>query len=626
MNWGLSNKAKDRLPKLRVPAHTASPSNLPYTDTKVLEAWIADLPLANSAKTVRQLFEVLVECNRCNIPHQTRFKMAEHFRHPIHNVRHGLEKRHILDSAAPLNLRNRNIAILNREVHSELAIAYKIIVKDALHNEQKAEKKILTTAIHRAIKHLSDLLVLSTMVYNPSPENAWQEIHSLYNLACSRGLEKSRVSEPCDEPATKSTIHNLYLQTLMYALASPYCLRQRECQLILRKLPEWVSLVDLNTPGVNGSNQGNFVVRLASDEPPSHIKLQKKKLSNRCRLLDTEHLIGYLEKLLQETTAKQAKVNIYHPMAEQLPIPLLQYLIKTWNADPKRNKHRTSMGFELQLAIGLASTHALLKEGAKAKSATEVSADDLDEEEFHWFETQIATHYAASPPPTEKPAETNKDKPEKNTKAVASRTVVNQTIKEQAAPWTSQNNESTHITTYSCRTLNESSGGYCMDWQGQEAPEVKVGELIGIQSTIDSNQFGIGAIRWIKHTGDEKLQLGMEIVAPDAVAVELCEIDDDGQHFNCRNCLLLPKIKAKGTGSSVIIPPLSFQSGDALLIRDDDDERRIELAQLIESTAAYARYRFTHNGSEGLEKEQDSENQEEQETEKVDFEAIWSML
>jgi hypothetical protein len=62
------------------------------------------------------------------------------------------------------------------------------------------------------------------------------------------------------------------------------------------------------------------------------------------------------------------------------------------------------------------------------------------------------------------------------------------------------------------------------------------------------------------------------------------------------------------------------------LIRDDDDERKIELAELIESTAAYTRYRFSRVGLEHQEKEQDSENMEEQDAEKVDFEAIWSML
>jgi hypothetical protein len=215
MNWILNNKSKERLPRLKVPAHTASASNLICTDSDALEEWFSDLPLANPAKSGRRLFEALVECNRCDIQPKTRLQIAERFRQPIHDIRYNLEQRHILDSATPLNVKNRNIAILNREVHSELAIAYKIIVKDIVPNEgNSVGKSTLETAIHRAIKHLSDLLVLSTMVYNPSPEQAWQEIHALYSLACSRNLEKKRIEDPCNEAANNCSIHSIYLQTL----------------------------------------------------------------------------------------------------------------------------------------------------------------------------------------------------------------------------------------------------------------------------------------------------------------------------------------------------------------------------------------------------------------------------
>lgn len=634
MNWTLNNKDKERLPRLKVPAHTASAENLPYTNIEALDAWFDDLPLANPAKSVRQLFEALFDCNRCNITSKTRFRITERFRQPIHDIRHNLERRHILDSATPLNVRNRNIAILNREVHSELAIAYKIMVKDLVSDDQgSAGQNMLITAIHRAIRHLSDLLVLSTMVYNPSPEHAWQEIHALYSLACSRKLEKKSITDSCDESVGASSIHQLYLQILMYALASPYCLRQRESQLLLRKLPEWVSLVELQPPGGKSNRRGNFVVRLASDEPPSHIKLQKKKISSRCRLLDTKQLVEHLEKLATEVAKKSTKIGIYHSNTTELPLSLIRYLVKTWDADPQRNKQRTTLHFELQLAIGLPSTHALLKEGAKAKvdeQPPSVESDDEDgyyQEPFHWFETQLATGNVA-PISEETPSDSSNDKQgsTKSATGISSRSIIKQTLDEQIAPWASQVIGESHIQTYRCRTINESSGGYCMDWQGQEAPKVKVGELMGIQSTIDSNQFGVGVIRWIKHEASERLRLGMEIIAPDAVAVELYPDGESTHTTHSQKGLLLPEIKAKGTGSSIIIPTLPFQVGDNLLLRDSDDECRIQLTQLIESTAAFARYRFSQAIHEEQGTERDSDNPEEQGAENVDFEEIWSML
>lgn len=600
-----------------------------------MQEWVASLPLVNIRKTGQQAFETLADLNRQHIPYSKRLELAEFFRCPISHVRNNLEKQYLLDSPVPLSIKNRNIATLIQELYAELAIAYKITIEDSLNSSATIKPTQLAIAIHRSLRHLADVLVLSNLAYNQYPENTWREIHCLYSMASDRQLHELPIIDTCCDHDRSSSIDSLYRQILLYGLASAHCLRQRDILALYHRLPEWASLSPLNKPKLNGSNKGDFVARFNSDQPASHISLQKKKLSNRCRMLDTQQLVKYLNKFATESSPSD-RLGIYHPENNHLSPALLQHLVNAWNAPTKRVYMRASMQFELQLAIGLPAIHTLLKEGPKPEATADNLAHSTEQQHDHWLETQISTDGSAADiypfnllqEMASSKAEVQETAPEQR----AANPITNTTLNSNSsAPW-AKNGSTQSDQIYTCRTINESAGGYCINWGGHEAPKIRVGELIGIQAGQNSGQFGIGVTRWISNASEEKVQLGMEIIAANAMAIKLFRKEDgeaDGQH-----CLLLSADTAENAAPSVIIPTLIFQAGDILQIADGEEEQPIQLTELVEATAAFARYRISF--SPKMEKQEETTNDKDAQPQKkatpskkkapMDIARLWSML
>jgi hypothetical protein len=636
MNQKQQFKEGGRKPKLQVPEHTDPMIHRQLLEPGAMQEWAANLPLANIQRTGQVVFETLTELNRQDIPHAKRMELAEFFRCPISHVRKNLEKQYLLDSPVPLSIKNRNIATLLQELYAELAIAYKITIEDTLGSKSEIKPTRLSIAIHRAMRHLSDVLVLSTLAYNQHPENTWREIHCLYSLASDRQLQETPIIDTCSSHDRNSSIDSLYRQVLLYGLSSAHCLRQRDTQALFHRLPEWASLARLSKPNLNGSNQGDFVARFNSDQPASHISLQKKKLSNRCRMLDTQPVVKYLRKFAAEVSPSN-RLGIYNPENDSLSPVLLQHLIRVWDAPTKRGHMRTGMQFELQLAVGLPAIHTLLEEGARPDPIPASPAPESEHLNDHWLETQIsAGSSGADIYPfnlLQEMADSKTATPDPAPQQADAGQIINTTLNGNSTASWAKNGSSQTDQIYSCRTINESASGYCINWGGPKAPKMRVGELIGIQAGRNSGQFGIGVTRWVSHTSEEKVQLGMEIIASNAMAIRLFR-QEDGKEESQR-CLLLSANTAEDASPSVIIPTLIFQAGDILQMDDGDEEQAIQLTDLMEATAAFARYQITFSPveaekpKEAVERKVPASEEKPTATKKrpvIDFTRLWSML
>lgn len=549
------------LSRLKLPLHSASSEGLFYTDDKELKEWISHLPLANPKRSVEELLDTLSESNRHNIPSTIRLNIVESLRLPIHSTRHSLEK----DSQ------------LSRKIDAELANAYKIVVIDSLLNEPKRKKSLLSTAIHRGIRHLSDLVIASTISYETGPTNSWQEIHSLYSLACDLGMENQQIEDSFNKPISDNSIQSQYIQIILYTLASPFYLRQQDCQLMQGRLAEWSNFIDLKQIESKNKPTDVFVVRLASDEPPIHIKLQTKRLSRRCRLLDTQRLITYLETL--QTSEESTGNPIISPQTNQtdyLPLPLLNHLIKSWDSKFQRRRKRTTLALQLQLAIGFQSILTLLKKLIQQPAPSKKHGSTDEQEHLLWFQGQTGSSDNHS-----EPLSTDEQPPH----ADPSQTVVSQTIVEKSAPWTKVEDDQA-VQTYTCKTINESQSGFCIRWQGLDDSKIEIGELVGIQSAIDDNKFAVCIVRWVKQDTEARMHIGMEILSPNVMTMDI--YDRNGHH---QNCILLPEMEDKRR-SSIITPPLTCQAGNILLMNEGKEGHKIKLSQLAGASASYERYFF----------------------------------
>jgi len=147
---------------------------------------------------------------------------------------------------------------------------------------------------------------------------------------------------------------------------------------------------------------------------------------------------------------------------------------------------------------------------------------------------------------------------------------------------------------HSCRTINESSGGYCIDWPVDASLKIRVGELIGIQSNSQAVDFGLAITRWIKCLPGTRILVGLEIIShtSSSTKVRLDKIVPKHKGITFYPALSIEK-RAEET-RYLIVPSDMFNEGDTLIQKDDNDhEEKTKLTSLVESTGLFSQYKIS---------------------------------
>ncbi len=572
---------------LQLPERTSLPDGSFLANPREVEAWISGLPMANIGETSRQIFKMIVEFNRLEIPNTSRIKIAELLRRPIRYLSDNLRK-YYFDTAFPLSAKSHKTAVLNRELYIELAITYKIFIEETLSGEiQKFDNKFLVIAIHRALNSLSLVLYQSVLFYDPYPRNIWREIHRLYGYAEKNKVHQLQIKGDEADNLSTSTIEDLYQRILLFAISSPYRLRQPDIERVYSQLPAWSKQVSITTPGQKNHSETLFIARLDEDAPPTHIKLQSTPLDKSCRQIDTGSLVALLQNVLESIPSEQSR-------SEQLTSEdlisrnLLQKLITTFSTAQERKFVRTHLNFELRTASGLTAIHSLLpspeKKQPDAGTAQETPAPELDQ-----LLDEVGLRIN-SPRPftlTEQSEATlgMLDDPQEESIIM---TVPVDDSGDLRPYWTNAAGEKT-AAPFACKTDNESAGGFCILWHGSNAPKIKIGEIIGILSATQDEEFAIGISRWLRSIPGRGLQVGMEMVAQKSRAVLGRAVGSNQFPNTEQKCLLLYKANASSDmAEKIITPPLAFRVGDRLQLNDRPQGRELRLTALVESTGAFA--------------------------------------
>ncbi|OOZ35163.1 hypothetical protein [Solemya velesiana gill symbiont] len=578
-----------------------------------VKSWVSNLPITNIGETSRQVFKTLVKFNRIEMPGATRLKVAEMFRQPADYLTANLRK-YYFDVVFPLAAKNRKIAVLNRELFSELAIAYKIFLETAAN--QRRDQKLIVIAIHRAMRNLYQVIYQSAVIYDPHPEDTWREIHRLYALSEQSNFQDLPVKDN-DENQTPSTISKLYREILLFSISAPHRIRQREIEQVYKLLPEWSEYISLEMPEGLTDRKNLFITHLWSDTPPSHIGLHDKEPSQRCRQFDTTALIEMLQESFSEIEDTESAKESH--LGQQVSLGLARHLLVSFTEAPQREFVRTRLNFELKVAVGINAIHALLsvpdvieqpESEEREQPSTASSSTDWLEETHHVgnpeykdaFFTLTGQEFTLSDEQVPLLSETPSPQP------IAESHHLN-----DSPAWMSHQEELPNI--FTCTTINESAGGYCINWTGGDTPHIKIGEVIGVQSASNRKLFSIGVSRWMRNTPGNGMQLGVAMMAPSSAPAYVRIKGSD----HSRECgLLLPELKASELPASLILATLPFRVGHVLLLDEGMGEQEVRLTRLLDSSGAFARFQFVYL--------EDKEAKSEEQTEESDFDNIWSML
>lgn len=576
---------------------------------RAVEAWVKALPRADVGETARQVYKGLYELNRVAIPDADRFRISELFREPVNYLSMSLKK-HYIGLPLPLPRKKHKVVLLARELYAELALSYKIVIENKLANGvSRLDSKMMTAAIHRAIRNLGLTLQRCYQTYIPAPVNIWRELHGLYLYAHATNQHNIVVKDDLGENSANTSIMELYKQIVLLGLAGPYRLRQSEVETLAQLLIEWSPLTQISEIVDPELQTGMCSLNLNSDEPPGYLTLCSDSNISYCRVLDTSQLIARVSEFIRNGVAVQAPGAL--GKANRLGVDVLHRLALSWGGMAKRNFVRTTKGEKIRVTIGLPAIHHFIH-------GPEVQAPEQRTET-----TARPEKAPEKPPMTLDLVPLDGSKPNTATsqhfhqRSGAYRLVNQPVIKAaQKDQWNGLYNmdtpdyakardplggPATHSQArhefHTCTARNESAGGFCLVWlaaDGMDLPNlnVLVGELIGMQDDDEENpgRWSIGVIRWMKSPDPEQLELGVQKIAPYAIAAAIARDRTHAAPERIRSLVLPERINA-GQPVTLVVPN-TYDVGDTVALEIDGERRNVRLVKLLESTGSYAHYRF----------------------------------
>ncbi len=613
-----------------------------------IEKWINGLPRADIGEMARLVYKGLHELNRVKVPDSDRLLIAEMFREPVHHLAMTLKK-HYIGLPFPLARKKQRVALLARELQGEMAIAYKIIINSKLADGvSRLDNKTVSQSVHRAMFYLSQVLLRCYQIYIPPPNNVWCEIHRLYLYAQETNLHTIVVKNQIGEHSFDSTITSLYKQVVLLSLAGPYRLRQSEIETINTMLVDWEHFATINVITDPEQQTGMCSLNLNGDDPPGYLTLCSDLNINLCRVLDTAPLV--------ETVGQHimAGIPVHAPgalgRANKLSVELLRRLVLTWGGMAKRNFSRAVKSSNILVTLGLSATHyfihgALQQEAQNLVDAVDNAPPDTPTApapaisldllplDSPLGDGTVGKHVYAKARFTGKPVysvsnpdTSNKDVWNRLSKLPVSCYDPNSGV--DIPPPTDIDAGGTHARYdfHVCSTVNESAGGFCLVWLPMEGSvnaglSALVGELIGMQEMDEPNKsrWSVGVVRWMKSRDGKQLELGIQKLAPYAIAAAVRQ-ERTAKAREFQRALVLPEIKTADQPVTLIAPNL-YNTGDTLALGIDSDKKSIQITKVLETTGAFAHFQF--KDSKKPERARDAGNEDES---KWNFDNVWSSL
>jgi len=534
------------------------------TRPDAVRVWVDELPLINPEKSRKLLEHALLQINQLSITSSDRYETLELLATSAICVADAM-KRVFLAKPIPLRGNNLSLATQTAELYNQMATGYRILVDDT--GDDDSQNFYLTQAVHRSLRYLSEVLLTNYQIYLQYPDGLWKTIHSLYALAEQHGITTIPVTDNTLSTPATSTISTVYKQVLLMSLACPYRLRQKEIHFVYNALLDWADITRLYQMG-DAETPGLFAVNLNADYPPSYRVLNHNITQVQLwRILDTTSMADRI----RDTLDKQPGNGNRHIGIGDTNI--LQRLMLAWGVMPARRFARHTKSAEVALLVGLNAIHQHVM-GPEGRSSGKEQAN----EEPRYL--QDPTFEAATTFRTTRSADDGQG-------------IVTPEI---ARTQQSRNKHNTVIPRIeSWKMANISAGGYSLLWDSDDSSSAQVGELVAIieQDDLVGGEWQLGVVRWMKGTKAYGLELGIQMLSPNARAVWAYAEDTDLSVGGKVQGMLLPEIKMIQQPTSLLLPTLPFRAGSTTQLESAGSLQNIKLTRQLENTGRFAQYHFS---------------------------------
>ena len=544
------------------------------TDPKYARAWLASLPLADSAELAREIYQALYTLNRQDLDATRRFELMELYTAPVATVTIALES-YFTRVALPLTSKKRQLAEFIRQLHMEMAYGYKGCLQDL--EKQRllwGKKPLRTRALERAMHYLGEVLLHSYQVYMPYPSDVWREIHAIYRYASEHNLA-TEVVETAAPGTAKTTLTHDYVRILLLGLSNPYQLPQNECRQVQRFLHHWGAKASLRDNLEVPHPAGHFLIDLTTDSPPVPFPGDVQFQPNQgLHLLDAVELLRtiqfFIQRLKKGDRARTLSLGL--DCLDSVCLEILQRMQRSWGMVLRRQYSRIQRSGPAFVCAGIPALHFFANGQKPFSPPSSENRKGIPDDRFilpAHIEQEIAREaiqnedFIALDEPVEQP--------------------------ESAS---SQGSAESVIT---------SGGVFRVDrWQIKDAAPkglqlvrhdsahtyVRVGDVVGIQQMDEIGRWSAGVVRWMKSPGADNLEMGVELIASGVKPVAVAPVRSaSGRDY--QPALLLPAIEALRRPATLLLPRGVYTPGISLLVAEETGMRTVRLLQSLEHTNVF---------------------------------------
>lgn len=136
--------------------------------------------------------------------------------------------------------------------------------------------------------------------------------------------------------------------------------------------------------------------------------------------------------------------------------------------------------------------------------------------------------------------------------------------------------------------LNVGAGGYALRKFNSSQVSMHVGDIAAIKNN-DSLSWEIGIIRWASINELNQLDIGFELISPNAKAVKALTAN---RQTNEVKALLLPEVASLKQQTSIILPRGTCKKDDTITITEDDVASTIAITKLVERSSSFERFQY----------------------------------
>ena len=548
------------LPQKRTSAWTTE------TDPKYARAWLASLPLADSAESAREIYQSLYTLNRLHLEAPRRFELMEIYRGPVATVVGALET-YFSRLALPLTPKKRQLAEFIRQLHMEMAYGYKAALRDLPSSRLWwGKKSLLTQVMTRSMQYLGEVLLRSYQVYMPYPAGVWKEIHDLYRYAEARGIHNGVAASR--DSVVETNIAQDYLRILLLGLSNPYHMPQDECRQLQRFLQKWATKAKLQNLGDAANPMSHFLIKVTDAPPVPFPRDTPMPAGPEMRLLDVSELTRiantFITRLQRGESARSLDIGV--DGLDSACLEMLQRVVRVWGQSIQRRHVRIKRTGYVFVCTGVGAVH-FFSNGQKPLATpeladTSVAMDDRvtlpehmdQEEDFIPLDEPVAVQ--SSPAPME------------------------------SAPAAA---EAFRMDRWQVR--DSGPKGLFLVRYGSMQTSVRVGDVIGIQRTDDPERWSVGVVRWVKSPDASSLQMGVELLAPSVQPVSIRPGNGDSAAPVYFAGLLLPAMQAPPQPATLLAPRGVCQLGrDVWLVQENSPARLIRPLQRLQQTGSVEQF------------------------------------